>query len=273
MPTTFASALVLVIAVFPGMLGDKIYRTVIGVDWRQRIWEGLARTVGFSVVGVTIYALVASAVGWPPPLHVLPSVYTKIGTDGASLNELFLTYVGHLGGGLAAGAVGAAGARLLGVLSARTAHPGAWDEFIRRCVPGRWIVVSLRTGDAYAGRLRYADCSVASGERDIILEEPALFDEDARVYRTSTYQSLFISAGDVFSIGAISEPDLDSRVVAPGGLLFQEGNDERDPATPGGGRTGRLPTRATDAPANGPATPAPAQAATRNAGRRRRGKG
>lgn len=267
MPTTFASALVLTIAVFPGMLGDRIYRSVIGVDWRQKLWEGVARTIGFSVVGLTIYSLLADVAGWPPPLHVMPAVYTKLGPDNATLNKLFLTYVGHLGGGIAAGALGAAGARLLAALSAQPAHPGAWDEFIRRCVPGRWIVVRLRTGDTYAGRLRYADCSVASGERDIILDEPAVFDENARDYRTSTYQSLFIAAGDVFSIASVTLPGVDARVVAPGELLFTE---ERNEPESEAGRARRVSARAADEPAGGPAAPASPGPAARKPGERRR---
>jgi hypothetical protein len=39
------------------------------------------------------------------------------------------------------------------------------------------VVISLTNGDAYAGKLKVADSGVATPDRDLILEEPARYDE------------------------------------------------------------------------------------------------
>jgi len=225
MPDTVASVLIIVIAVFPGLIGDRIYRSLVGVDWREKEWQGILRLIGFSVVGLTIYALIAEGLDWSPPLHILPTVYTNLSPDNMKFSQIFLPYGGHLVGGSFAGLLGAAGAKILAKFSYRSVYPSAWDEFIRSHVPNHWVVLGFESGEVYAGKLKVADVSSSSDERDLVLEEPALYDPEAGTYTSTSYQYLFIKAKTVYSIAAVHEPT-DNRIVPIGQVIFQGGKDE-----------------------------------------------
>jgi hypothetical protein len=102
MPDTIVGLLIIVIAIFPGLIGDKIYRVIVGVDWREKEWQGVLRLIGFSVIGVTLYSLVADFFNWPLPVHVVPSTYGEISSQVDLLPSIFVPYSGHLlGGGIA----------------------------------------------------------------------------------------------------------------------------------------------------------------------------
>lgn len=97
--------------------------------------------------------------------------------------------------------------------------------------PDHWVVVSLHSGGVYAGKLSNADTSVAIGDRDLVLEEPALYDEASGRYLATPYQHLFLPAAAVYSIAAVYEPKLDLRVTEIGEPIFQEARDERQENT------------------------------------------
>ncbi|MDP9350525.1 MAG: hypothetical protein M3P51_03140 [Chloroflexota bacterium] len=213
--------LIALIAVFPGLIGDRVYRSIVGADWREKDWQAILRLMGFSVVGAALYSVAAHAWGWPAPVHLVPATYTTIDPQGADLLAIFLPYVGHLAGGLLAGSLGAVGARVLAFLAASSVHLSAWDDFTKVYAPRRWVVVSLESGEVYAGKLKAADTSVAAAERDLVLEEPALYQEDSGQYISTPYQYLFVAATTVYSIAAVYEPTKDSRVVPVGEPIFQ----------------------------------------------------
>jgi hypothetical protein len=113
MPTTLASVLVAVIAVFPGLIGDRIYRMIVGVDWREKDWQAVLRLLGFSVVGVALYSLFASWCGLAPPIHLIPATYAKLDPGGSSLNRILSIYLGHVVGGALAGLLASGGMKAL----------------------------------------------------------------------------------------------------------------------------------------------------------------
>jgi hypothetical protein len=237
MPTTVTALVIVLVAVFPGLVGDLVYRSLVGVDWREKDWQTVLRLLGFSIVGLVIYAIPAGLFGWPPPVYVSPDTYQTIKPPIGNLNYIFIPYAGHLCGGFLAGLLGAWGTRLLALFSSRSAYPAAWDDFVRTYSPSHWVVVGLTNGGAYAGKLKTVDCAVSASDRDMVLEEPCQYDVASGHYIALNYQYMFISASSLFSLAVVYDPNLDNhRTIPVGERLFEGGhNGHQDPdptATP-----------------------------------------
>lgn len=264
MPENLLGLMVLLLTILPGLLGERIYRSLVGVDWREKDWRTVLRLLGLSVSGVTMYALAAAPAHLPPPTHLFPSTYIAAASAPNALAwSVFLPYAGHLLGGTVAGAIAALGSRFLGRFSSKSVHPSAWDDFIRRSAPGHWVTVGLTNGEVYAGRVGFADVGVASAERDLILEEPALYSSETGEYTATSHQHLFISAANLASIATYYEPNKDSRTVPPGEFLFPTRKDEEDRTAAettesGLGGERRLPPQPSDTAAVGPSPAAAA---------------
>ena len=95
---------------------------------------------------------------------------------------------------------------------------------------GHWVTVGLNNGDVYAGYIDKADVSVAATERDIILQEPALYDQQLKRYRTLQYQSLFLLGSAIASVAVVTDTAADKRITEIGESLFvEEVNDGIEP--------------------------------------------
>jgi len=228
MPTSITALLIIIIAVFPGLIGDRVYQFIVGVDWREKEFRTVLRLIGFSVVGVAIYSLVADLFGWPIASHLFPQSYENIQPSSENLNQIFIPYAGHLAGGFLAGVMGALGIKILAWLTPGSIYPGAWDDFIRSYVKDHWVIISLSSGEVYAGKLKTADVSVATEERDLVIEEPCKYVEETKQYRAINYQFFFIPAKEIYSIAVVHNPDLDTRTIPIGDNLFSEGNDNEE---------------------------------------------
>ena len=191
----------------------------------------MLRLLGFSVFGATLYSVFASWVELPPPTHLFPTTYNAVAADPSLVARLvFFPYAGHLVGGTIGGLIAAVGSRALARFSSSSAHPSAWDDFVRRGAPGHWVTVGLTNGEVYAGKLLNADVAVASGERDLVLGEPALYDATSCNYIATSHQQLFISATNLSSIATYYDPSTDVRTVPPGQTLFSGEHDEKTDA-------------------------------------------
>jgi hypothetical protein len=82
------------------------------------------------------------------------------------------------------------------------------------------VAVALQNGEAYVGYLKVSDVSVEQNERDLVLSEPSLYDEEQRDYVALPYQQLFITASLWYSMAVIHDPDRDKRVVPVGSSPF-----------------------------------------------------
>lgn len=216
---TLAALLIVVAAIFPGILGDKIYRTFVGWNWREKDWQSVIRLLGFSITGLTIYVVLAYRFGWPLPIYVFPSSFNLNAITPQTLGPLCIAYSGHFAGATAAGLVGGIVMRILGRWL--PVYPSAWDDFVRLCVSEHWVVVSTTNGDTYAGMVRTADVSVKQDERDIVLLEPAQYSEKENNYQVLSYQSIFLPATIVSSIAVVYDPDRDlKRNSVVGDWLF-----------------------------------------------------
>ena len=232
MPTSVSGLLIALIALFPGLIGNRVYQTLVGVDWREKEWRSLMRLLGFSVVGLAIYAIPAGAFGWPAPVHVFPVTYQNVTPATKNLNYIFIPYAGHLVGGFLAGLLGAWGTMLFARVSSSSAYPGSWDDFARKRAPGHWVIVGLTNGNAYAGKLANVDFAVSAADRDLVLEEPCQLDPATNRYMALNYQYMFISASSLFSIAAVYNSKIDGRTVPVGESLFEGGQDVQERAHP-----------------------------------------
>jgi hypothetical protein len=82
------------------------------------------------------------------------------------------------------------------------------------------VAVTLQNGDAYVGILRACDRTVGGDERDIVLEEPAAYNEESADYTALPYQHLFVPAALVFCITVVHDPARDKRIVPVGASPF-----------------------------------------------------
>lgn len=226
-PSTVAGLLVFLLAVIPGLPAGKIYDAAVGVRWRETNSEQLLRLLAFSVIGLVAYAIAAGRFSWPDPSYVLPKTFTSEGFTVSQLGPMSVAYLGHVVGASLVGVIAALGLKGLTSFSPLSADRDAWDQFVNFSVPEHWVLVTLRTGESFAGKMHHADVSVGPEFRDVVLEEPALYDEDAGVHRTTWYQHLFISGSDIASVATVYMEDVDTedRMTMPGDLLFEEVDD------------------------------------------------
>jgi hypothetical protein len=249
MPTTVEALLVLFFAITPGIPGDKMYRALVGADWRQKDWESILRLLLISALGLALYSISAKKWGWPAPIYVTPETFRSGGISPSNLYLLFVPYIGHLVGATFAGLLVGGGQRLLLTFYPfRSLYPAAWNQFIRSCVhtggSGRWVLVTLNSGDVYVGFVTAADISVAANERDIILGEPAKYDEQQKNYLALPYQQIFLPASLVTQIAVLYDPGVDTKRLTPVGKpIFKEyhNNDQRETDAADAERDGQPP--------------------------------
>lgn len=225
MPSTITAIFIIIVAIFPGVLGNKIYQIVVGHDWRNKEFQIVLRLVGFSVIGAVIYSIVADLISFLPlPIHLIPDTYSHLTDSPKSILTIVYPYLGHLAGGFVAGLLAAWSILLLAKISSSTAYPGAWDDFIRKHVSKHWVIIGLKNGDVYAGKIKSADLSVSKNDRDIVLEEPCLFKKDINNYESLNYQYIFISSENLYSLAVVYDSSLDTRLIPVGEALFKGEN-------------------------------------------------
>jgi hypothetical protein len=94
---------------------------------------------------------------------------------------------------------------------------------VRSHVPNHWVVIGLNSGEIYAGKLKVADIAASTEERDLVLEEPALYNTESGQYISTSYQYMFIKSKTLYSIAAVNEPATDQRIIPIGEALFSGG--------------------------------------------------
>ena len=222
MPTSVVGFLILIVAVLPGVPGDKVYRLLVGSDWREGQWQRVVRLLGFSVVGLALYSVLGSLIGAPAPVYLSPERVVAAFDRPVLLRPLFLSLLGHFAGSGVAGLGGALLARGLVRWTSLTLFMSAWDHFVHQMVPRHWVVVRLDNGETYGGMLALADVSVREEERDLVLVEPAEYDERQSEYTALQYQYLFLPGRLISSVAVVHDPTVDARVTSTGRPIFKE---------------------------------------------------
>jgi hypothetical protein len=219
LPTSVAALLIAIFAVLPGVPGEKAYRSLVGVDWREDKWQRTLRLLTFSIIGLALYVAVAQVLHGPAPAYVTPSVLQSL--NASQIGGVAVAFLGHVVASAAVGVLAAFSSRMLARLVSRTAYSSAWDHFVNACVKLHWVTIGLSNGEVYLGYIDVADMSVAATERDIILREPARYDVATGQYRAMEYQSMFLPGPLVCSVAVISDVSIDKRLTVVGEILFQ----------------------------------------------------
>jgi hypothetical protein len=222
MPTSIATATVFALALIPGACGAYVWALINGQDWREKEWQAALRYLMFSIAGLAIYVIAGMLMRLPPALHVIPSTYEGSNLKASSLGGIFLPYLGHIVGAVIAGIVAALAHRVICYVAGSSPQPSTWDHFLKNSLPKHWVVVTLKSGDVYAGYVRTAEESAPSGERDIVIRQPAKYDDKAHNYRVTSMQDLFVPAELVQNIGTVrseADAEVDPKV---GNFLFPE---------------------------------------------------
>ena len=222
MPTSFASLLVLVLAILPGVPGEAIYRFVLGADWRDKQWQRVLRILLFSVIGLVAYAIIASSGRVPSPVFLDISTYKLERFDKDIVLKAAESLGAHFIASSLVGFFSALAVLFLNKLFKKSIYPDAYTTFINNCADFRWVVVTLTSGSSYAGYILRGDTSVAFGERDIILAEPAQYNQETKQYQCVSYQHMYLSAGMIASIATVYDPTIDKKRQSPiEGNLFE----------------------------------------------------
>ncbi len=213
--------LLLVFGILPGVPGETVYGYMIGRSWLEKDFDYYLRVLIFSVIGLISYGALGSVLGLPKPLHVLPSTFDPATFTPDLIPTLSVGYLGHWVMSGATGLVAGFGLRILRVVApASVWHADAWDDFARSYVAGRWVIVSLVSGENYAGILEQADVSREPRYRDIVLKVPCVYDEAERNYKVTSNQFLYLRGDQVRMVSAISDSDLDNNIIDEGQWLF-----------------------------------------------------
>jgi hypothetical protein len=229
-PSAIGALIIIAICVLPGVPGEKAYGLLIGGDWREEAWSRVLRMIGFSVLGLMLYIAATGLFALPFPPYLLPSSIKHL--TQPLIYSSTIALFGHFIGATVAGASSALLMRGLGYVASRSAYGSAWEHFIRDSIDDHWVVIGLQNGDAYAGYIRVVDSKLNSPDRDVLLLEPALFDEQERCYRATEYQALFLAGATVSSIATVHNPRTDARLTQPGEDIFAapENNNEKTSA-------------------------------------------
>lgn len=218
LPNSVATLLIAAFAILPGVPGERIYTMLVGWDWREDKWWRTLRLLAFSLVGLSAYAIFASRVAAPLPVYISPHDLESL--LPAQIANLAVAFLGHTVGAAICGFAAGYTVRALARLTSRSAYSSAWDHFINSCAKGRWVTVGLANGQVYAGYVDKADVSVAASDRDIILREPALYEEAGNAYRATPYQTMFLLGSTIASLAAVTDPRGDKRITTAGEDLF-----------------------------------------------------
>lgn len=267
LPTTIATILVFAIGLLPGFFADYFYNLVSGSDWRDKDWQSGLRLIGLSAIGLFLYVMFAAFVDGIPALHVIPGSFDPEALSAVGLPRILVPFVGHSLFAAGAGFVGAHLHRWISRRFGASGQPSTWNHFITEEVGERWVVVTLHSGEVYAGMLLIAEQGVAQSERDLVLRSPALWSVDGSNYQVLPYRDLFLPSALVQNIGTLrlaKDADLPTQV---GTHLFREENDDRaqtgEPAAPappgetGRGSEGRIHAPLAEGTAVGSASAAP----------------
>jgi len=148
---------------------------------------------------------------WAPAVHVIPETYAGGTLTASTLPRLVVPYLGHIAGAVLAAAVAPLGTWGLALITRNDVRPSAWDAFVRRSVEGRWVVVTLTTGDVVVGQVETVEVSVATEERDLILSRPGTINEAGTYEPTTSFHKLFLPASLIQNIAALANRSDQSR--------------------------------------------------------------
>lgn len=207
------------VGIVPGIPGELLYRLIAGATWREDAWSRVFRIVGFSLGGLVLAILTFRLAGVGVVAKLSGAIAEEslsesvvLGMSALLAAQTIISTVVGLGSGYAV--------RGLCHVFQVTPYADGWDEYVRRFVANHWVIVRLLDGSSFAGILSRADITVPPENRDIILSEPAIFDEEKGNYVSVEHQHLFLPGASIASVAVVHDPARDTRISPVGTSLF-----------------------------------------------------
>jgi hypothetical protein len=207
------------VGIVPGIPGELFYRLIAGATWREDAWSRVFRIVGFSLAGLVLAILTFRFAGIGVVATLCGAIIEQTFSESVVLGVAALL----AGQTIASTVVGlGSGYSVRGLCHVfhMTPYADGWDEYVRRFVPNHWVIVRLLDGSSFAGILSRADTTVPPENRDIILSEPAIFDEEEGNYLSVDHQYLFLPGASIASVAVVHDPEKDTRISQAGTVLF-----------------------------------------------------
>lgn len=219
MPTTLTAAVVMVVLLVPGIIGESIYSRAVRSDRDRNDILIILRVVMVSALGLIVYMTLSQICGLPYPSYLSRDIYNENNLEIVNHNtikEILLPYMGHIVLSTIIGIIGVPLSGLVRALFGQSPYDSAWDAFCLSFARtpkglGRWVQVTLIDGRLIIGILRAFDVYDKDGDRDIVLEEPEYWNDITQEYEIYPIQSIFLSAGQISAIGVLYDESLDAR--------------------------------------------------------------
>ena len=209
MPSSIDALLIIIFAVVPGLPGEKLYRDILGIDQRESNWDRVTRVITISLVGFALYA----SIGWVfnLPVYNYPEPFPDDLARSLYVRSTALAFVGHASAAFLVGVGAGFSVRLLNRSLASTAARDTWPHFLRIDAAGHYVLATLKNTECFRGILYMADASVEAEERDIVLQDPALFELTKGTYEPLPYKHIFLPGRMISTIATLYDPAIDSR--------------------------------------------------------------
>lgn len=219
MPTTLTAAVVMVVLLVPGIIGESIYSRAVRSEQGGKDVLVILRVVMVSVLGLIIYMILTQICCLPYPAYLSHDIYTAKGLEIISRDltrGVIVPYVGHIIGGVIVGIIGVPLSGFIRIGFRQPQYDSAWDAFCLSFArapkgSGRWVQVTLVDGRLMIGILRGFDAYDKDGDRDIILEEPEYWNDALKKYEVYPVQSIFLPTSQIGAIGVLYDKALDTR--------------------------------------------------------------
>ena len=173
-----------------------------------------------------MYSSCTTFLSLPEPIYIFPSTFKPDTLESINISKISIAYLGHWITSAIIGLLIGLLIQFIASISPSSVYPSSWDVFLRNHISNHWVVVSLTNGESYSGIFSCSDLSVGTEERDVIIEEPALFIESENNYKSLPYKSLFLPSSLITSIAVLHDPELDKRITEVGTFMFSGGTDD-----------------------------------------------
>jgi hypothetical protein len=211
----FESVFLFLFGLIPGVPGEALYSSIVGLSWRENQIRRVTRILVISITGAILLVLTGNLFSYlgmnilMEPLHLMPNRLAK-GIGEAMATDLSLAYLSHVAFSTFSGAVIGIGWDWCARRISQRSYPSAWESLVTNHSRDRWVVVTLKDGSSYAGVIESADSNVHRENRDMLLKEPAQYNEKIEAFVATRHLYLFLPAELIRSVAVVYDKDEDS---------------------------------------------------------------
>jgi len=212
MDFNITSLIIFLFAVFPGFFANEIYKIIAGHNWNEDKWDNVIRSIFFSLVGLAFYFFVAYKIfNFNYPVYIYQNTYSKnFFTTDLHIETLFKVLFWHSAFSTFFGFLCGKLIKSYNRRSKLTTYSNTWNEFCSNYIRQRWVVVTLRNGEVFAGMVELIETNVKDEFRDLILDDPSKYDAKVNKFLSLEQKYLFLP-GKIIEYVGTSRMDYDEQ--------------------------------------------------------------